>query len=61
VTRRQERRRKQLLIDVQERKDYRNFKEKAIDRKQWRTHFGRGYIYIYICHKTNCVMNELMV
>ena len=41
--RRQERRRKQLLDDLQARRRGRNLKEKALYHTVWRTRFGRGY------------------
>jgi hypothetical protein len=37
------RRRKQLLDDLKEKRRYWKFKEEALDRSLWRTHFGRGY------------------
>jgi hypothetical protein len=43
VTRRRERRRKQLLDDLKETRGYWKFKEEALARIMWRTRFGRGY------------------
>ena len=55
VTRRRGRRRRKLLDDLKERKEYSHLKEEALDRTMWRAGFGRGfgsvlnvYIYIYI-------------
>jgi hypothetical protein len=42
VTGRQERRPKQLLDDLRETRGFWKLKEEALDRTQWRTHFGRG-------------------
>jgi hypothetical protein len=43
ITGRRERRRKQLLDNIKEKRRYRKLKEEALDRTLWRTHFGRGY------------------
>ena len=43
VTRRQERRRKQLLDDLKNRRGYCHLKEEAVDRNMWRDRFGRGF------------------
>jgi hypothetical protein len=43
MTGRRERRRKQLLDDLKEKKRYWKLKEEALDRTLWRTHFGRGH------------------
>jgi len=43
VTRRQGRRRKQLLDGLNGSGGYWKLKEEAIDRTLWRTGFGRGY------------------
>jgi hypothetical protein len=43
MTERQERRRKQLLDDLKEKRGYWKLKEEALDRTLWRTRFGRGY------------------
>jgi hypothetical protein len=43
MTERRERRRKQLLDDLMEKKRYWKLKEEALDRTLWRTRFGRGY------------------
>jgi hypothetical protein len=40
--RRGRRRRKQLLADLKEIKEYGKLKEEALDRAAWRTGFGRG-------------------
>ena len=42
MTRRQGRRRKQLLDDVKEKGGYCKFVEEVLDRIVWRTRFGRG-------------------
>jgi hypothetical protein len=42
VTRRRGRRRKQLLDDLGDRRDYSHLKEEALDRIKWRNRFGRG-------------------
>jgi hypothetical protein len=43
MTGRRGRRRRQLLDDVKEKRRYCKLKEEALDRKLWRTRFGRGY------------------
>jgi hypothetical protein len=43
VTRRHERRRKQLLDNLKEKREYCKLKEEALDRTVWRTRFGRRY------------------
>jgi hypothetical protein len=43
VAGRRERRSKQLLGDLKEKKEYCKLKEEALDRNLWRTRFGRGY------------------
>jgi hypothetical protein len=43
VTGRRGRRRKQLLDDFKEKRNYYKLKEEALDRILWRTRFGRGY------------------
>jgi hypothetical protein len=43
MTERQDRRRKQLLDDLKEKRRYWKLKEEALDRTLWRTRFGRGY------------------
>ena len=43
VTRRQGRRRKELLDDLKDRRGYSNLKEEALDRNMWRDRFGRGF------------------
>jgi hypothetical protein len=43
VTGRRVRRRKQILDDLKETKGNWKLKEEALDRKLWRTRFGRGY------------------
>jgi hypothetical protein len=42
VTRRRERRPKQLLDDLGDRRGYSDLKEEALDRIKWRNRFGRG-------------------
>ena len=43
VTGRQGRRRRKLLDDVKERREYPHLKEKALDRTMWRARCGRGF------------------
>jgi hypothetical protein len=43
VTGRLGRRRKKLLYDLKERKEYSHLKEEALDRTIWRVRFGRGF------------------
>jgi hypothetical protein len=43
ITGRQERRRKQLLDNLKEKRRYWKLKEEALDRTLWGTRFGRGY------------------
>jgi hypothetical protein len=43
VTPRQGRRRKEVLDDVKETREYWKLREEAIDRSVWRTRFGKGY------------------
>jgi len=43
VAARRVRRRKQILDDLQEKKEYWKLKKKAPDGTLWRTHFGKGY------------------
>jgi len=43
VKERQERRRRKLLDDFEERGGYSHLKEKALDRTMWRARFGRGF------------------
>jgi hypothetical protein len=40
---RRERRRKQLLDDLKEEREYWKLKEEAVDCSLWRTRFARGY------------------
>ena len=42
MTRRQGRRRKELLNDLKDRRGYCQLKEEALDRTMWRNGFGRG-------------------
>jgi hypothetical protein len=42
VTGRRRRRRKQLIEDLKEKRDYWKLKEEALDSTLWRTRFGRG-------------------
>jgi hypothetical protein len=42
VTRRRGRRRKKLLDDLKDRRDYSHLKKDALDRTIWRNRFGRG-------------------
>jgi hypothetical protein len=43
MTARRGRRRKQLLVDLKEKRKYLKLKEETLDRTLWRTRFGRGY------------------
>jgi len=43
VTRRRGRRRKKLLGDLKDRREYCQLKEEALDRTVWRNRFGRGF------------------
>jgi hypothetical protein len=43
VTGRRGRRRKQLLNDLKDKREYWKLKEEALDRTLWRTRFGRSY------------------
>jgi hypothetical protein len=43
VTGRQGRRRKKLLDDLTEKREYSHLKEEALDRTTWRACFGRGF------------------
>ena len=43
MTRRQGRRRKKLLDDLEDRRGCSHLKEEALDRNMWRDRFGRGF------------------
>jgi hypothetical protein len=43
VTRRRGRRRKKLLDDLKDRREYSHLKEEALDRNMWRNRFGGGF------------------
>jgi hypothetical protein len=43
VTRRRGGRRRKLLNNLKERKEYSHLKEEALDRTMWRARFGRGF------------------
>ena len=43
VIRRQGRRRRKLLDDIEDRRGYSHLKEEALDRNMWRERFGRGF------------------
>jgi predicted nucleic acid-binding protein len=43
VTGRRGRRRRKLLYDLKERREYSHFREEALDRTMWRARFGRGF------------------
>jgi hypothetical protein len=43
VTGRRGRRRRKLLNDIKERREYSHLKEKAVDRTTWRARFGKGF------------------
>jgi len=40
VTRRRGRRRKKLLDELKDKREYSHLKEEAVDRTMWRNHFG---------------------
>jgi len=42
MTARRRRRRKQLMDNLKETREYRKLKEEALDRTLWRTRFGKG-------------------
>jgi len=54
VTGRGERKRKQLLDSLKEKREYCKLKEEAPDRPQWRTRFGRGYGAVVRKKKNEC-------
>jgi hypothetical protein len=43
VTGRRGRRRRKLLDDLKERREYSHLKEGALDHTMWRAHFGTGF------------------
>ena len=43
MTGRQGRRRRKLLDDLKEKREYSHLKEEALDRTMWRAGFGRGF------------------
>jgi hypothetical protein len=43
VTGRQGRRRRKLLDDLKEKREYSHLKDEALDRTMWRARFGRGF------------------
>jgi hypothetical protein len=43
VTGRRGRRRRKLLDDLKERREYSHLKEEALDRTMWKARFGRGF------------------
>jgi len=43
VTRRRGRRRKKLLDDLKDRREYLHLEEEALDRTMWRNQFGGGF------------------
>ena len=43
VTGRQGGRRRKLLDDLKERREYSHLKDEALDRTMWRARFGRGF------------------
>jgi len=43
VARRRGRRRKKLLVDLKDRREYSHLKEEALDRTMWRHRFGGGF------------------
>ena len=43
MTGRRGRRRRKLLDDLKERREYSHLKEEALDRTIWRARFGRGF------------------
>jgi hypothetical protein len=55
MTERRGRRRKQLLDDLKEKREYCKLKDEALDSTLWRTHLGRDS---WTCRKTDYGMNE---
>jgi hypothetical protein len=43
VTERRGRRRRKLLVDLEEKRGYSHLKEESLDRSMWRAGFGRGF------------------
>jgi len=43
VTGRRGRRRRKLLDDLKEKREFSHMKEEAVDRTMWRARFGRGF------------------
>jgi hypothetical protein len=43
VTGRRERRRRKLLDDLKEKREYSHLKKETLDRTLWRNRFGRGF------------------
>ena len=43
MTGRRGRRRRKLLDDLKERREYSHLKEEVLDRTMWRARFGRGF------------------
>jgi len=43
VTGRRERRRRELLDDLKEKRGYSDLKKEALDRTTWKARFGRGF------------------
>ena len=60
LTIRQGRRRKQLLNDLKETREYSKLKEEALDRVLQKYRFGRGYGHVLTQYGTNGRMNERM-
>ena len=59
MTGRQGRRRRKLLDDLKERREYSHLKEEALDRAVWRAHFGRGFGPVV--RQTTKGINELLL
>ena len=55
---RRERRRRQLLDDLKEKRGYWKLKEEALGRTLWRTRLRRGYVLAP--RQTTDLMNELI-
>jgi hypothetical protein len=58
VTGKQGRRRRKLLDDLKERRQYSHLKEEALDRTMWRARFGRDFVPVV--KQTTKWMNEYM-
>ena len=57
VKRRRGRRRKKLLDDLKDRREYCHLKEEALDRTRWRNRFGAGF-GPFVRQNAEWMMNE---